>query len=616
VTSEARALAVVLAPLAVACIEMPDEREPMCVTEDDCDHPSGEICAEGVCYGDPPSGVRFAAILVPPDYRSDLAVTELPELSISRDGTISRLGFAPAIEIAGRVLLACTPPEDDGCGPDASIGAQITIERASTIEGGPTWTRQVTATAGVVPGTAAFRFKLPRDGATYLVTIVPAEPEGEDELDAPPSPATLAPPRQLSIVADGSQTVEWYLGEPADLKHLTGCIENVGGSGGPYAGMRVSALGRWDAARPLERASSLAFADGSGCFDLVVPVAMLDTFDVIASAAPGDTMPTLRLFDEVVPDAEAVHAITPVLQMPNAVNPIGVALPVLATGTGGGSEPVPAADVRFATTFSMPSQPGDGDRRVEVRFEAQAVTSGVDADAPGVAELLLYPGQGGLSRAYDVTVVPPAGVEVAAIWDGRISIGASGGPLEPLLLTRRVGLLGTVTTVDGTPIAGAPVEVKLSTVFRWDIDDEALIAAAEAVPLASTTTGEQGEVFMWLDRRLLDATAYYDVEIKPASFDGPRWSFDGLRLPRNKQSYDLGRLGLPEASYARGAVVDPAGSPVPAAELRLYQIAGEQLCERALEYGIEPDACPPPAMLRGAFVADERGVVRPVLPSP
>ena len=99
---------------------------PMCKDSSDCDQAHGEICDEGVCWGDPPEGVGFAAVLVPPPDRTDLPVATVPALAISPDGTIGGLAFPAPVNIHGRVLLACsdavTAPLT--CGDTASVGAQ------------------------------------------------------------------------------------------------------------------------------------------------------------------------------------------------------------------------------------------------------------------------------------------------------------------------------------------------------------------------------------------------------------------------------------------------------------------------------------------------------------
>jgi hypothetical protein len=612
-------LIVTAAVLAAGCIASDPGPAVQCETTQDCNHARGEVCAEGICYGDPPDNIGFAAVLVPPDGRGDLAVTELTELAIAPDGTISGLDFAPAVLVSGRVLLACpSEPVDYPCGEAASIAAQIVVERAASFPGGPGWSRQVTAVAGIGPGSPAFSFRLPRDaGASYRVTITPEASDVTASGTAIRSPAELAPPRQLAIGAGEDQSVEWYLGEPRELKQIVGCVENQLGNGAPFAGMRVTAFGRWIELGRLERASSLAVTDAKGCFDLRVPRRMLDRFDVVVKPAPGTTLPSLRLFDELVPDPVdgelPIHEISPALVMPNAPAPIQFRLPVKAPDSGGGQAAVTGADVRMATSFPVPGQTDAPGRVVAVTYETRAVTSGPETAEPGVAEILLYPGEATQNRSYAVSVVPAAGSEFAASWSSVVSVGTAGGTLAPVVLGRRIGVAARVTAADGAAIKDTPVEVRLSSLFRFKADDAAA-AAGRALPLGATTTGTDGGLFLWLDRQVLDAPAFYDLEIEPAFFVAPRWSFDGIELPAVGDAIDLGELRLPEASYARGPIRGPDGVPVAGAELRIYQLPGEGLCPLAHE--VEPTDCEPPAPLRGSFISDAEGVVRPVLPDP
>src|SRR5699024_5276000 len=120
-------VAILVGLLAGGCIDSVDDgAPPMCRDSSDCDSAHGEVCDEGVCWGDPPDDITFAAVLVPPDDRTDLPVAVIPALSIAADGTIVGLVFPQAITVSGRVLLACPPIEVDpdpvyDCGPERSI---------------------------------------------------------------------------------------------------------------------------------------------------------------------------------------------------------------------------------------------------------------------------------------------------------------------------------------------------------------------------------------------------------------------------------------------------------------------------------------------------------------
>src|SRR4029079_4456297 len=91
----------IAAALLAGCINGVDDggAPKMCDDTSDCDAESGEVCDEGVCWGDPPDGVTFAPVLVRPDARADLRVAVIPALSIADDGTIVGLDFPAAVTV-------------------------------------------------------------------------------------------------------------------------------------------------------------------------------------------------------------------------------------------------------------------------------------------------------------------------------------------------------------------------------------------------------------------------------------------------------------------------------------------------------------------------------------
>jgi hypothetical protein len=615
-------LHIALALAASACINSVDDGgpAPMCEDSSDCDTASGEICDQGVCWGDPPEDVTFAAVLVPPDERTDLPVAIVPALAIADDGTIVGLDFPPAVTISGRVLLACPPIEVDpdpvyDCGPERSVGAQITIERASPFPGGPVISRTIVAAGAVGPGEDAFSFMVPKDpSAEYRITITPDDSAGGDMI----APGELAPPRQLTITADADQEVDWVLGDPDALKTIHGCVQNVVGDGSPYAGMHVQALGRWSQLSPLTRASSRSYTDESGCFTLRVPIRMLDEFDILVQPAPGAILPTLRLKGEFVRDpveGEIVeHVIDPPLVMPSAPAPTSFRLPVEAPSSAGGPERVPGAAVRLTTVFPLPDSES---RDIEVTFTAEAVTSALDAVEPGVAAVDLYPGSE-QNRTYQVQVVPPPDSQFQSAFDlvVPVGVGGSAGVLEPVTLSRRAALTGVALTHAGEPVASAPVAATAASALRLTVQSDEVGAILDQLQFPSATTDEAGSFLVWVDRVLVGQQATYDLDVSPAPFasDAPSWTFEDIAIPAEGESVDLGELVLPEASYARGTVRDRRGQPVVGAELRLYQLGAADYCTRILEIGSAD--CEPPAHLRGIWASDENGLVKVVLPDP
>lgn len=591
----------------------------MCQSSIDCDGAAGEVCDEGVCWGDPPAAATFAAVLIPPAERTDLAVAVVPLLAIGADGSIGGLAFPGAVTISGRVLLAC--PEVDSahypCGDQGSVAAQLVIERAAGFPGGPSLSRAVVATAGVGPGKEAFSFLLPRNpDAEYRITIVPDESVGGENI----APGEIAPPRQIVVTAGEDQVVDWVLGDPAELKTMRGCVQNVVGEGAAYADMKVVAYGRWTQLSPLERASSRSVTGPDGCFELSVPRDMLDEFDIQVTPAAGAIQPSLTLRREFVRDPpegaegeEAVHVIEPALIMPIAPAPTTLQLPIQAPGSAGGQEPVIGANVRLTTVFAPPSL--NEDRAVEIRFEAQALTEAGPGDEAGVATVRLYPGDEE-SRRYEVSVVPPAGSQFQAAFGRQVDVGIGGAEvLEALTLERRTAVTGVVVSQGDEPVADAPIEALPSSLFRQALDrpdDEVEVAA---LPVATSTTDASGVFLLWLDRELVGRAASYDIDVIPATYSGaPGWSFEDVEIPGSGDPLDLGTRQLPGASFARAVVRDQTGSPVPGAEVDLYQLPPPDYC--ANQTKLDPVECDPPAKLRGVWRTDEDGVVRVVLPDP
>jgi hypothetical protein len=615
-----RLLACSIAALGLAgCIsnEPPVDALPVqCEVTADCDAEAGEVCDEGVCWGDPPDRARFAAILVPPAGRTDLPVAVLPELAIASDGGMAGIAFPEAILVRGRVLLAC--PAGDApyaCGAEESVGATIRVERASAFSGGPPYTRLIEAAPGAGPGQSAFSFLLPRDpDAEYRITIQPADTVGGDSI----APGEIAPPRQINLRADTDREVDWVLGDPADLKVVRGCVQNVLGDGSDYAAMRVAAFGRWTKLSPLERASSRSITGPDGCFELSVPRKMLDEFDITVTPAAGVTLPTYTLHGEFVRDPaegeQAVHTIDPPLLMPIAPAPIPFRLPLDVRSAAGGLERVAGADVRLTTVLAPPAQ--EEGRDVEIRFTAQAVSSGVGSPEPGIAEVVLYPGDEG-SRSYLVSVVPPSDSQVQSLFQREVAVGAAGGAvLDALTLERRIAVRGTALQPDDQPVVNAPMEARPSALFRLLLEQEALELAVEQLPVPTTTTDGSGGFVLWLDSVLVGEAASYDIDVTPPPFSGaPSWSFEDVAVVRSEEgTLDLGTRRLPEPSFARAVVTDQAGAPVPDAELHIYQLPPDDYCAR--QPSIAGGECEPTAKLRGTWRSDEQGNIRVVLPDP
>jgi hypothetical protein len=191
--AHAASFACVLAVLGGGCLSAEFVDSPsMCSIDADCE--GSEICDEGVCWGDPPAGGNFAALLMPPSDRPDLAPTELGTLSISADGFISGLEFGPTIQLHGRIVLGCGDGVEPGenCGPEALVPGQVIVERLSSFPGGPSYRRTVLTNVEADIDEDSFRVSLPHDGEEYQVTVLPDEAtinalaSGSPQVQAPP----------------------------------------------------------------------------------------------------------------------------------------------------------------------------------------------------------------------------------------------------------------------------------------------------------------------------------------------------------------------------------------------------------------------------------------------
>jgi hypothetical protein len=253
---------------------------------------------------------------------------------------------------------------------------------------------------------------------------------------------------------------------------------------------------------------------------------------------------------------------------------------------------------------------------VEIRFTAQAVSSGVGSPEPGIAEVVLYPGDEG-SRSYLVSVVPPSGSQVQSLFQREVAVGAAGGDvLDALTLERRIAVRGSAVQPDDQPVVNAPMEARPSALFRLLLEQEALELAVKELPVPTTTTDGSGGFVLWLDSVLVGEAASYDIDVTPPPFSGaPSWSFEEVAVVRSEEgTLDLGTRRLPEPSFARAVVTDQAGAPVPDAELHIYQLPPDDYCAR--QPSIAGGECEPTAKLRGTWRSDEQGNIRVVLPDP
>ncbi len=588
----------------------------MCETSADCDQASGELCDQGVCWGNPPQSIQFAAVLDSPEGNDKYVPTELPSLAIDTDGTIHDLVLAEHVTISGRVVLACmTDANPDECNPDLSIAAQIKVVGSSRIPGGPDFSRTVDVEPGHPEGDIAFTLRLPRlavGDEPYQVTITPDDQSQTSDV----TPAQLAPPIRFALTPlQSHEGVDWVLGLPEEHMTVRGRVVDAAERG--LAGMQVLAEGRWTPAGAVSRASSLSTTDQDGWFALRIPIARYDVFDLVIKPAPGVDAPWLRLRDVYIPDPEAPtdgdnSVYIDDLMMPSHADPLPFVLPVVGLDSGGSVQPVVGAEVRLVTTLT-------DDGRADAFYTAQGFT-----DSAGNVQLALIPGGGNQNRTYLAKITPPPSSEHASVENQTLTVGAGNpdGPsfLAGLTLSRRIAVHGAVVDADGNPVKGAGVTADVATRLKWSLalDEQ---AALDNLQWTTATTDETGTFTLWLDPMLAGVGASYDLDIvPPAGAYAPRWSVDDIEIgAANLLSGDkqLPDITLPRVSFARGQIVAGDGTPVGQAEFRLYQlVVDDTLCASAILPMSDAADCAPPAALRGVWHADDEGWVRVILPDP
>jgi hypothetical protein len=602
--------------LSSGCIEAPvasPMQRSMCESNSDCDVSAGEVCYQAICWGDPPAQ-PYAAVLIPPEGRTDLIRTELPLLSIASDGTLDKLAFAKPVTVEGRVVVACKESTPEApCDPERSIAAQIYVTRPSRIPGAPPYVTTVPSVAGAEAGSPSFVLRLPpgQAGETYDVTVVPLDQtEDGDEAGA----AYQAPPARFTIEAtEDRKELVWALGDPTALRTVRGRV--IDAVGEAVTGMRVFAIARGIPMELAARNSSLGITDETGAFTMRIPQSALDRDIIDLVIAPRDpgAAPTLRVRELLVPEPtltedDAVDVGS--FRMPSYGELQSFTVPVVGIDSGGNKVPIAQAEVGITTYLEAV------DPRIEATFSAQAYT-GDD----GNVTLALIPGSGVENRRYVARVVAPAGSQHASIHALELDVGSTqGGVLEAIRLGSRTVITGTILTAEGEPAAGTVVTSDLSLAFRWSLEP-APRSTVDLLQQPQVVANQSGDFLLWLDGHLLDMPARYDLEIRPADPLLPQWTWrnvDPTQRERDADPVDLGRLVLPAAAYARGDVVGPDSLPVAGAKVGLYAISQDQtLCETAdWPSGSDSQDCVVPPAYLGPFPSRDDGSVMLVLPDP
>lgn len=558
---------------------------PQCEVTSDCNSGAGEICEEGVCWGDPPAG-QYAIVVGPPGDRYDLVPTEITSVEIRADGWMNDLVVDPAINLHGRIEAIC-----DGCRDGASIAATIHVRRASRFAGGPEYLSTTSSIAADVAGDS-FSIQVPPitdQDPLYQVTILPSETEAL--FPTGPAPAAVVPPLRMTVsLAELANGLEVMMTADS-IRTVSGRVVDSVGQGIP--GMRVSAIGRVDPLRPLERVSTIATTDDEGWFVLLIGADSLDVVDVVATPPEGAIAPTLVVHDSFVgPSADPIT-----MQMPTYPGAAHVSVPVIYVDTNGTDNPVAGARVQMWTRIIDVSDPS-----TEAIFQVDGFT-----DELGRFEADVIAGLSDDPREYETRVVPPAAA-IAATKLELVAVGTENADLDAIALSQRSTLTGVLVDAEGKTIDGLTISAVPSLYFLWSLEEAAQQRLAEREAPSAVTTSD-GTFTLWVDPSVAGLGATYDLECEPTEYSGvPRWTVPEVD---GATSRDLTIIQLPDAAFVRGVVTDAQGVELPDAVVRVYEISGDIgacIAENA------PLNCQPPAILRASGRTDSYGVVRLVLP--
>ena len=573
------------------CLPAVEEKtRPECTSTAECNAAAGEVCDEGLCWGDPPSG-RFAAVLGPPTSAQSIAAsTEIVELAFSPDGWFGDvrtgdLTLAPAVRVHGRIKAPC-PSQLAGCQGYLSLGGQVRWSRPSTVPGGPRVSTSVAASSD------GFELYLPRpdEPATYTVAIIPSiEPLGANL----PAPAQFFPPQRFSVTinpADAEVGIErdFQLGGVA-TKTITG---RIAPAGGVLAGWRVRAeAADADALGTFALASNIAVTASNGEFALTIPDGPT-VVDLVVEPPPqpnrNDPVPPyVRVRDHVV------TAGLPTIEIP-AVARL-VSLPVQVDGTDGNGAPLGVAGATVRARLAQEVAPGT--------FLGYETTTTTNPNGGGSVQL--YLGSAEAPLRYTLDVLPGPSAELASVYDVEVVVDDAVPTPPPIVLPRRLAMVGQLLDEHGYALADTTLTAAVSGASLCRLSSEGLRTARGLAP-ATTTTNGRGEFKLWVDRDLAGTPLTYDIAIEPpVGTSAPRWTFVDQPVGDGSKT-----LALPEAAHVRATVYGPGQLPVPATLVSIYELTSEApLCQQALG-GTYPGG----VELRAIGVSDQDGIVRVILP--
>lgn len=581
------------------CLSAPEGIAPMCHTDTDCDQSHGEVCEEGVCWGDPPPG-PFAAVVSPPSTRQDLVAREIPQLAIPDSGLLGDLALEAPVLLSGKLVAFCPPPLVT-CDPTPLAGT-VTVSRPPQFHGGPGVRTAVNVAAG---GSFAISLRRTQPGDDpYTVTMVP----DATRLVTGRSAAEIVPPRRMQIaVSDNLSTQAFELGG-ANLPAISGTLRDSSGAG--IANYRISAFGHWDPTEPAVEVSTVDYTDATGAYSVTLSDELTGTVDLVArpvSATSTGAPPTAALIH--VSGLDATMSSSRDIVMPNNLGkPTTQALQIQGLDKDGTITPVSGAQVSITGSLTD-------------SLTSFTVTDTEIADASGRVMLKILDGDS-LMTSYRVSITPPAGADLGGvIFDQKLS---SFPMLPQVRLPPRLALRGKLF-YGGKPLGNATVTARPSLRFLWALDATAQVFVASIPPATFTTPSNGGDFVLKVDPNVAQIWGYYDLVIEPATGTrAPSFVVPEFAIPRNSAlapvtvTYSLPEptaisgIYLPDAAFIRGRITGPDGQAVEGGELKVYQVSTQlTLCS---EVAHAPASCPIPAALQARNTSDAQGIVRLALP--
>jgi len=582
------------------CLSVPERPAPMCKLDADCD--GGEVCEEGVCWGNPPNAM-FAAVISPPSTRHDEVPRELPPFTINQDGQLGTLQLDPPVLLNGRVIAFCAQPTVD-C-DTTPIGATVTVSRSSQFHGGPGFK----AIVNVESGAESFSIPVPATGpgdAPYTVTVAPDGARPLGATNSGPSPAEQVPPLRMQVSLAASTAVKTIELGGQGLPTISGNLGNVLGQG--LGGYRVSALGRWDASEPATEVSTVAFTDATGNYTLTLSDGLVGTVELVArpmgsSQVPsmiGAVAPTFHLANiDALRSSTGRNIVTPV----NLGNATTVKVVVSGVDLNGAITKVRGAVVSASGSLV--------DKLTSYTVADEQVT-----DDKGEVTLHLLDGAG-IAGSYRMSIAPPASSKLSATFNQKITVlpAAMSVPVA-IQLGARIALSGVVVDSAGVPLENVAVTARPSLRFLWSLDP-APQAFVSGLPVATDVTVPGTGVFVvWVDAIVDQVWGQYDLMIEPPITTRAPTYVKTVDFPRSAtlDAYSVGNVTLPGVAYVHGQVNDSTGAPLEGAELKLYLT--DPSADLCTEVAHAPASCPIPAQLQARNTSDTKGIVRLVLPRP